>query len=51
MIRGVSAAFFELAYAAAYPDGMGTFTCEQVAGIEVGDKFGEFVVTPKKARG
>jgi hypothetical protein len=47
MIRGVSAAFFELAYADAYPDGMGTFTCEQTMGLECGDTFGEFVVTKK----
>ena len=47
MIRGVSSAFFELAYADPYPDGMDTFTCEQTRGIEVGDQFGEFVVTKK----
>ncbi|MCP4689847.1 MAG: hypothetical protein GY859_17475 [Desulfobacterales bacterium] len=47
MIRGVSAAFFELAYAEAYPDGMDTFTCEQTKGIECGDPHGEFVVTKK----
>ncbi len=47
MIRGVSAAFFELAYAAPYPNGMDTFTCEQTRGIEVGDPYGEFVVTKK----
>ena len=47
MIRGVSAAFFELAYAKPYPDGMNTYNCEQTAGIEEGDPFGEFVVKPK----
>ena len=47
MIRGYAAAFFDLAYGPAYPDGMGTFICEQVAGIECGDRFGEFVVTTK----
>jgi hypothetical protein len=47
MIRGVSAAFFELAYADPYPDGMDTFTCEQTKGIECGDPHGEFVVTKK----
>jgi hypothetical protein len=47
MIRGVSAAFFELAYAAPYPNGMNTFTCDQTQGIECGDKFGEFVVEKK----
>lgn len=47
MIRGVSTAFFELAFAEAYPNGMNTFTCTQTSGIEVGDRFGEFVVTKK----
>jgi hypothetical protein len=47
MVRGVSAAFFELAYAAEYPNGMNTFQCEQVKGMEVGDPYGEFVVTKK----
>ena len=45
MIQGVSSAFFDLAYGTPYPNGLGTFTCEQVAGIESGDSFGEFVVT------
>ncbi|MEW6263987.1 MAG: hypothetical protein AB1641_13005 [Thermodesulfobacteriota bacterium] len=48
MIQGVSAAFFDLAYGAPYPDGLGKFECDQVAGIECGDPFGEFVVTAKK---
>ncbi len=47
MIRGVSAAFFELAYAEAYPDGMNTFECKQTKGIESDDSFGEFIVTKK----
>jgi hypothetical protein len=47
MIRGVSSAFFELGYSDPYPDGMNTFTCEQVKGIESGDPYGEFVVTKK----
>ena len=45
MIRGVSTAFMELAFAAPYPGGMGTFACEQTRGVESGDEFGEFVVT------
>ena len=45
MIRGVSAAFMDLAYGAPYPDGLGTYTCQQTKGVEVGDLFGEFVVT------
>jgi hypothetical protein len=47
MIRGVSSAFFELAYSDPYPDGMGRFKCNQTRGIETGDDFGEFVVEPK----
>lgn len=45
MIRGVCAAFMDLAYGKKYPDGLGTFKCEQVKGIECGDDYGEFVVT------
>lgn len=45
MIRGVSAAFFELAYGETYPEGIGSFDCQQTKGIESGDPFGEFVVT------
>jgi hypothetical protein len=47
MIRGVSTAFFELAYSDPYPDGMGRFQCEQTRGMEVGDPHGEFVITKK----
>ena len=47
MIRGVSSAFMELAYADPYPNGMNTFTCQQTRGIEAGDPHGEFVVTKK----
>ena len=45
MIRGVSSAFFDLAYGKPYPDGIYTFKCEQTKGIELGDPFAEFVVT------
>lgn len=48
MIRGVSAAFFELGFADPYPNGMDTFSCTQSKGIEAGDKHGEFVVTKKQ---
>lgn len=47
MIRGVSTAFFELAYSTPYPNGMGRFACEQTAGIETGHSYGEFVVTQR----
>ncbi|MFP4499109.1 MAG: hypothetical protein ACLFQV_12945 [Vulcanimicrobiota bacterium] len=45
MIRGVCAGFMDLAYGREYPDGLDTFKCVQVKGIEAGDDYGEFVVT------
>lgn len=45
MIKGVSRAFMDLAYSKPYPDGYGKFKCVQTKGIEMGDKYGEFVVT------
>ncbi|MEZ4223324.1 MAG: hypothetical protein R3B13_20430 [Polyangiaceae bacterium] len=46
MIRGVCGAFMDIAYGTKpYPDGIYTFECEQVKGIERGDDYGEFVVT------
>ncbi len=45
MIRGVSRAFMDLAYSETYPNGLGKFKCEQTKGIEMGDEYGEFVVT------
>ncbi|MDD3293198.1 MAG: hypothetical protein PHG20_00720 [Geobacteraceae bacterium] len=47
MLRGLSQAFFDLAYAEPYPDGMDTYVCHQTKGIEVGDPYGEFIVTKK----
>lgn len=47
MLRGLSQAFFDLAYADPYPDGMDTFVCKQTKGMEVGDSYGEFIVTRK----
>lgn len=47
MIQGVSAAFMDIAYGVKpYPDGMGSFHCTQTKGIEIGDDYGEFLVTP-----
>ncbi len=50
MVRGVCAAFMDLAYGGKYdPTGktaMRTFKCEQTKGIECGDDYGEFVVSP-----
>jgi hypothetical protein len=49
MIRGVSAAFMDLAYGGDYDvtgkTAMRTFQCEQTKGIECGDDYGEFVIT------
>lgn len=49
MIRGVAAAFMDLAYGGEYnpsgKTGLNTFKCDQVKGIEAGDDYGEFVVT------
>ena len=46
MIKGVSRAFMDIAYGKEpYPNGHGTFTCEQTKAIELGDEYGEFVVT------
>ena len=49
MIRGVAAAFMDLAYGGTYDPtgktGLRTFKCEQTKGIECGDEYGEFVVT------
>lgn len=46
-LRGLSQAFFDLAYADPYPDGMDTYVCRQTKGIEVGDPYGEFIVVKK----
>ncbi len=49
MIRGVCAAFMDLAYGGEYnptgQTGLRTFQCAQTKGIECGDDYGEFVVT------
>ncbi|MBU0990958.1 MAG: hypothetical protein KJ737_00575 [Proteobacteria bacterium] len=49
MIRGICGAFMDLAYGGAYDpkgeSGIYTFKCDQTKGIEVGNDYGEFVVT------
>ena len=49
MIRGVCAAFMDLAYGGPYDaagtTGLNTFECAQTKGIECGDDYGEFMVT------
>lgn len=48
MVRGVSAAFMDLAYGGTYDPtgktGLYTFRAKQVKGIETGHPYGEFVV-------
>lgn len=46
MMKGVCRAFMDIAYGdRPYPYGLGKFKCEQTKGIELGDEYGEFVVT------
>ena len=46
LIKGVSRAFMDIAYGDnPYPNGFGKYKCEQVKAIELGDKYGEFIVT------
>jgi len=49
MIRGVCGAFMDLAYGGEYDptgeSGIYTFQCTQTKGIEMGDDYGEFLVT------
>ena len=47
MMQGMCAAFMDLTYGKAYPHGIGTYQCVQTKGIEMGDAYGEFVVTPR----
>ncbi len=47
MIKGITRAFMDIAYGGEYPDSFDHFKSEQVKGIELGDSFGEFVVTRK----
>lgn len=46
MVRGISRAFMDIAYGdQAYPNGFGKFQCIQTKAIELGDPYGEFVVS------
>jgi hypothetical protein len=46
MVRGICRAFFDIGYGdKPYPDGLGKYKCEQTKAIELGDEYGEFVVT------
>lgn len=46
MMQGVSRALMDIAYGdKPYPNGLGKFKCIQTKGLELGDKYGEFIVT------
>jgi len=45
MLRGISRAFMDIVYGESYPSGFGTFKCVQTKGLELGDDYGEFIVT------
>lgn len=47
MIKGVTRAFMDIAYGGEYPNSFDHFKCKQVKGIELGDSYGEFVITRK----
>lgn len=45
MLKGICRAFMDIAYGEAYPKGLGTFSCKQTKALELGDDYGEFVIT------
>lgn len=45
LLKGICRAFMDIAYSKPYPNGLGAFSCEQTKAIELGDPYGEFVVT------
>lgn len=45
MLRGITRAFMDIAYGSPYPNGLFTYKCKQTKAIELGDSYGEFVVT------
>lgn len=46
MLKGITRAFMDLIYGhKCPPQRLGVFKCEQTKGIELGDEYGEFVVT------
>lgn len=47
MLKGICRAFMDIAYGPAYPKGLNTFTCKQTKGLELGDRFGEFIVSKR----
>lgn len=51
MLQGMCAAMMDLSYGKKYPEGIGTYACIQTKGIEMGDEYGEFVVTKNNGAG
>jgi hypothetical protein len=47
--RGICRAFMDLAYGAQFPDGLGSYACRQTLALELGDAYGEFIVTRAEA--
>lgn len=45
MVTGICGAFMDIEYGDPYPNGYGKFKCQQTKGTEMGDPYGEFVVT------
>jgi hypothetical protein len=45
MLGGICRALMDLTFGASYPDGLSTFACRQTRAMELGDPYGEFVVT------
>lgn len=45
MLKAISRSFMDLAYSDPYPNGFGKFKSVQTKGIELGDFYGEFIVT------
>jgi hypothetical protein len=39
----------DLAYGAQFPDGLGSYACRQTLALELGDAYGEFIVTRAEA--
>ena len=45
MLKGICRAFMDIGYGKPYPEGLNTFDCTQTKAIELGDPYGEFVIT------
>jgi hypothetical protein len=43
--KGICRAFMDLSFGGPFPDGFGAYACRQVFALELGDPYGEFIVT------